>query len=230
MKITARVAVEVASHEAVVREAYKDSVGVWTWSIGLTSATGHNVRRYIGQPAPMERCLEVYLWALENYAEAVRAEFAGHDLTEAQFAAALSFHWNTGGIRQSSWTEHWKAGEIDRAREAFMLWRKPAEIIPRRIKERDLFFDGVWSNKDRLVEWTRVRANGSIDWTQSKIHDHAEQMMRNAMGLPSPVPEDVPSPSGEIDKALTMIGGAEELWREAADMVERAATILKGEA
>lgn len=40
MKITARVALELASHEGLVRQAYKDSVGVWTWSIGITSASG----------------------------------------------------------------------------------------------------------------------------------------------------------------------------------------------
>jgi len=42
------VAMEVASHEAIIRQAYKDSEGVWIWSVGLTSATGHVVERYIG--------------------------------------------------------------------------------------------------------------------------------------------------------------------------------------
>ena len=199
MQITPRVAVEVASHEDVVREAYRDSVGVLTWSVGLTNATGHRVERYVGNPATLNKCLSVYLWALENYAEAVRAEFAGHDLTEAQFAAALSFHWNTGAIRSASWPDHWKAGDVDRARESFMSWRKPPEIIPRREKERDLFFDGVWSNRDQLVEWTRVRSNGSIDWTQRKVHPNAEALMRSAMEVifppaEEPAPEVAPPP------------------------------------
>ena len=32
--ITHRVTLEVVTHEGLVPEAYKDSVGVWTWSLG----------------------------------------------------------------------------------------------------------------------------------------------------------------------------------------------------
>ena len=41
------VAIEVASHEAIIRQTYKDSVGVLTWDVGMTNATGHTVERYI---------------------------------------------------------------------------------------------------------------------------------------------------------------------------------------
>ena len=64
------VAMEVASHEAIIRQAYEGSHGIWTWSVGLTSATGHVVERYIGKPQSLEHCLSVYVWALDNYADA----------------------------------------------------------------------------------------------------------------------------------------------------------------
>ena len=64
------VAMEVASHEAIIRQAYEGSQGIWTWSVGLTSATGHVVERYIGKPQSLEHCLSVYVWALDNYADA----------------------------------------------------------------------------------------------------------------------------------------------------------------
>ena len=51
--ITYKTALEIASHEALIRQAYKDSVGVWTWSVGLTSATGHDVLRYKANPNPL---------------------------------------------------------------------------------------------------------------------------------------------------------------------------------
>lgn len=168
MQITTRVALEVAAHEAIVRQAYKDSVGVWTWSVGLTNATGHNVERYIGNPAPMQKCLEVWIWAMQEYADDVRAAFRGRDLTEAQFAAALSFHWNTGGIKKASWVRQWLAGDAAKARASIMNWKKPKEIIPRRRKERDLFFDGKWSNDGAITEYTRVRSSGSPDWGSAK--------------------------------------------------------------
>lgn len=152
MTITPRVAAELAAHEAIVREAYKDSVGVWTWSIGVTNASGHTVYpRYKDNPQTLDRCFDVYVWLLqEKYAPAVRKAFEGRTLTEAQFAAALSFHYNTGAILTASWVKLWKAGNIAAAKTSFMEWRKPAEIIPRRQKERDLFFDGKWSSDGKV--------------------------------------------------------------------------------
>ena len=85
MEVTKRVALEIAQHEGMVRQAYRDCVGVWTWSVGITSASGHKVNRYIDNPQPMERCIEVWLWVLEKYAADVRRAFNGRDLSEAEF-------------------------------------------------------------------------------------------------------------------------------------------------
>lgn len=168
--ITPRAVLEIASHEALVRQAYKDVKGVWTWGFGITSASGHKVTRYIGKPQTLEKCLEVYLWALGNYAEAVDAEFAGHALTEEQFAAALSFHWNTGSIRSASWPDLWKDGKIEEARKSFLSWRKPSSIIPRREAEAALFFDGVWSATGLVPEYG-VTKNHTPDWSSRKLID-----------------------------------------------------------
>lgn len=168
MQLTRKAALEVAHHEALIRQAYKDSVGVWTWSVGLTSASGHNVERYIGKPQSIEHCISVFMWALERYAEDVREAFAGHELTEAQFAAALSFHWNTGAIKRASWVKHFRAGRASQAKKAFMDWRKPKEIIPRRKSERDLFFDGKWSGDGEMTEWTRLTSRSTPDWSSAK--------------------------------------------------------------
>lgn len=187
MKVNYRIALEVASHEAIVRQAYKDSVGVWTWSVGLTSATGHIVERYIDKPQSLTHCLRVYVWALENYAHEVREAFAGRTLTEAQFAAALSFHWNTGKIKQARWVKSFLAGKIEQAKKEFMLYRKPPEIISRREKERDLFFAGKWSNNGSMTEYTRVKSNGQIDWSSArKINVEKELAEALAKDIPEP--------------------------------------------
>ncbi|MBC24416.1 MAG: hypothetical protein CMJ32_10945 [Phycisphaerae bacterium] len=195
MEITPRVAMEVASHEGVVRQAYKDSVGVWTWSVGLTSATGHNVRRYIDNPQPLEKCLSIFVWALNNYAEAVRAEFEGHVMSEAQFAAALSFHWNTGAIRSASWCDYWKAGNMAEARERFMQWRKPSEIIPRRTAEAKLLFDGVWSSDGKMTEYTRLTSNHTPVWSSAQRVEIDDTLQRL---LGSTEPEAPTDPLAEI--------------------------------
>lgn len=163
--ITARIAAELIDHESIVLEAYRDSVGVWTWGVGVTNASGHRIDRYRDNPQSIARCLEIYIWLLrEKYAPAVRAAFAGYALTEAQFAAALSFHYNTGAIGRAGWVRLWKAGDIDRARRAFMEWRKPPEIIERRQKECDLFFDGIWSGSGKATVWPVRKPSYSPDW------------------------------------------------------------------
>ena len=150
--ITVTIALELLGHEAIVQEAYKDSVGVWTWGVGVTSASGHDVDRYKDAPQTIQRCLEVYAWLLrERYAPAVRKAFEGHPLTEAQFGAALSFHYNTGAIGRAGWVRSFRAGNLAEAKAKIMEWRQPASIVGRRTKERDLFFDGHWSSDGKAT-------------------------------------------------------------------------------
>lgn len=175
-KITARTALELASHEGLVRQAYKDSVGAWTWSIGITNASGHNVDRYINNPQTIEKCLDVYVWALEKYANDVRKVFASQPLNEHQFAAAVSFHYNTGAIARASWVKKWLSGDVQGAKKSFMDWSKPKEIIPRRQKERDLFFDGKWSSDGNITEYTRVKPSGQLDWSSAKKTNIKKEM------------------------------------------------------
>lgn len=174
MNLTVAIALEVAHVEALIRQAYKDGGGVWTWSVGLTNATGHRVSRYIGKPASLSRCMSVFIWALDNYADAVRDVFDGYPLTEEQFAAALSFHWNTGAIRTAAWVRHFKAGDMDKARTAFLNYSRPASIIPRREGERDLFFGGDWQNNGKMPEYTRVTRNHTPVWSSRVDTDVAD--------------------------------------------------------
>lgn len=213
MEITYRVAMEIASHEALVRQAYRDSEGVWTWSVGLTAATGHAVTRYIGKPQTLEHCLAVYVWALNNYADAVRAEFKDRPLTEEQFAGALSFHWNTGAIRSASWPDIWKAGKVKEARASFLSWRKPAAIIPRREAEAALFFDGVWSNRGVMPEYTRVSASGQPIWS-SRVLTDVEDVLRNLLAGP------VPDPGEPVAVTAAPSSAASKLERIAAILAE----------
>ena len=144
--LTPRIVGEILQHEGLAREAYRDSVGVWTWSVGITDASGHRVARYRDNPQPIERCLEVYVWLLNTrYLPPVLAAFGAFEPAEHQLAAALSFHYNTGAIARASWLKRFLAGEPEAARAAILEWRHPAEILPRRRRERDLFFDATWS-------------------------------------------------------------------------------------
>lgn len=144
--ITPRIAAELIAHEGIVTEAYRDSVGVWTWSVGITDASGHRVGRYRDQPQPLHRCLEIYLWALQNrYLPAVLDAFGPIRPKEHELAAALSFHWNTGAIARAEWMRHVRAGDLAAARKAMLNWCRPASLAIRRRREQALFFNGRWA-------------------------------------------------------------------------------------
>lgn len=191
-KITTKIALEIIQHEAIVRQAYKDSVDVWTWGVGVTNSSGHNVTRYIGNPQPMQKVLEVYIWLLETkYLPAVEEAFFGADITEEQLAAALSFHWNTGAIKKATWVKQFMAGDVIAAKKSFMNYRKPASIIDRRKAERDLFFSGKWTSGGASVEITRVFANGNPDWRSRKSID-VSGVIGSIIATTAPAPVKTP--------------------------------------
>ncbi len=169
--VTCKVALEIMNHEAIVQEAYKDSEGVWTWAAGITDASGHRVMRYKDNPQPIERCVEVSVWLMRTkYGPEVQAAFA-RPLTEAQFAAALSFHYNTGAIGRADWAKSWNAGLLAAAYDQFMAWRKPASIIERREKERDLFFNGRWSQDGKVTVYQVSKPSYCPKWSSAKRVD-----------------------------------------------------------
>ena len=150
--LTPRILGEILQHEGLAREAYRDSVGVWTWSAGITDASGHRVARYRDNPRPLERCLEVFVWLLTtHYLPPVLAAFGAFEPDEHQLAGALSFHYNTGAIARAAWLKRFLEGDAEAARAAILDWRRPVEILPRRRRERDLFFDAKWSGDGKVA-------------------------------------------------------------------------------
>lgn len=146
MPLTVRSCGELVGHEAIVREMYLDSVNVQTWAIGITRLAGVDVAKYKDNPQSIAICLAAFVALVrKKYGPEVLAAFGDRALTESQFAAALSFHYNTGSVKKASWVKLWLAGDVANARKAFMDWKIPASIIERRQKECDLFFDGTWS-------------------------------------------------------------------------------------
>jgi GH24 family phage-related lysozyme (muramidase) len=194
--VDAEVALEVASHEALVRQTYKDGGGVLTWAVGMTNATGHTVERYIGKPQSLQHCMNVYAWALENYADHVRAVFG--NLPKHQFAGILSWTWNLGGgaLRKATWVKHFKAGRVKEAEASFKTWNKDdgkviAGLTKRRAAEADLIFRGKWSNVGTMTEYTQVTKAMTPVWASAvKINVAAE--LTAAFAKPAPVPMDRP--------------------------------------
>jgi lysozyme len=166
--LTSRGAAELVGHEAIVLEAYKDSGGIWTWGIGVTDASGHKVERYIDHPQSVIFCLQIFIWLLQTkYIPDVLKAFEGYKLSENQFAAALSFHYNTGGILHASWVPLWKGGQEAAARASFMGWNHPLSITDRRKEECILFFDGIWSGDGKANLYPVLKPSYQPDFHHS---------------------------------------------------------------
>lgn len=188
-KITPKIAGELVGHEAIVTEAYRDSVDVWTWSVGITNSSGHKVfPRYKDNPQTILRCLEIFEWVLRNkYMPAVDEVFKGRNLTEAQVGAALSFHYNTGGLRRATWVRNVLDGDMAAGRKNIMNWVKAGGkvnqgLVNRRTAERNLFFDGTWSNttKARVIPVSKPSYKPNFAGGKSvDIGNELDQLFKN---------------------------------------------------
>jgi lysozyme len=172
--LTPRIVAYVASEEGLVREAYKDSSNVWTWALGVTNMSGHEVYpRYKDSPQSIERCIEVSVWLMRNhYLPAVLDAFKGASLTEAQLAAALSFHWNTGAIKRTDWVRMWRSGDATGARKFLVSHYLNGGVLKkRREKEAALFFSGVWPADMRVPVYPVRKPSYQPDFRRGEMID-----------------------------------------------------------
>jgi lysozyme len=153
--LTVRGAVELVEHESIVLEWYLDNAKppVGTWGIGVTAASGHNVSQYKDKPSTIEHVLDVYVDLLrKTYIPAVLRAFKGTPLTEAQLAAALSFHYNTGAIEHTDWVGMWLGGSKISARQFWEShYLNGGALTARRKAEAALFFDGKWTSDGKVT-------------------------------------------------------------------------------
>lgn len=166
MKTSFKGLAEIASHEAIVTTRYKDSVGVWTIGIGHTSGAGAPNPVKINRQLSITEVMGIFARDIKKFEKRVNKAFT-RDLTQAQFDAAVSFDFNTGGIHRASWVKAFNQGDDRTAQTSFMKWRKPREIIPRRQAECDLFFKGRYKNDGRVSVYTAT-SSGNVKWSSGK--------------------------------------------------------------
>ena len=175
-ELTERIALELLEHEAIVLEAYYDSARppVLTWGVGVTSKSGHSVERYIDNPQTIERVLEIYVWLLRTryIPDVLKAFGAAARLTEAQFGAALSFHYNTGAIERTDWVKLWLAGKHEAAREFLEThYLNGGDLTKRRKLEAALFFDDRWTSDGRINVLGVKKPSRTPDWNNVRSVD-----------------------------------------------------------
>ena len=158
----------LVQHEGVVPAPYLDSVGVLTYGVGHTKAAGSPNPSDLpeGMPSNLDDALEdvfsVFKVDLAKYEAAVDKAITV-PVTQHQFDAAVSFHYNTGAIASATWVKTLNSGNASLAADQIMNWTKPPEIIPRRQAEQDLFRNGIYPNGSVIV-W-KVGPNYKMTWS-----------------------------------------------------------------
>jgi len=198
--MTDRGLLALAHHEGLVPAPYLDSVRTWTFGIGHTAAAGppNPSRMPRGMPADLEagirEAFRVFRTDLARYEAELRAAVTV-PLAAHEFDALVSFHYNTGGIARAALTRHLNAGDRVAAADAFMGWRKPAAIMPRRKAEQRLFRDGVYPGGPVPV-WA-VDRTGRVDFARPVrclAEREALALLRPEPAVPPPVPRPAPEP------------------------------------
>lgn len=204
MKTSDRGIAFLAAHEGIVPAPYLDSVNVWTYGIGHTAGAGAPDPKGMprGMPADLDAALRdvfaLFRRDLAKYEADVVRVLAGRTVAQHEFDAAVSFHFNTGAIGRATWVKYWLAGSKTAAANSMMDWRKPAEIIPRRTAERDLFTGGAYG-ATRANVWP-VNAQGRITWKPLRTLTQAE-IIAYLRPSPRPTPKPVTPPHAAPSKS-----------------------------
>jgi lysozyme len=155
-ELTPRIVGNLLCEEGIVLQAYRDSQNIWTAFGGIATTGGFNVLQYKDKPQSLRFALQVTVDALRTrYFPEVLKAFHGAPLTEAQAAAALSFQWNTEAAATATWVADFLAGK-PQAESDMMHWSHPPSIIPRRTREKNLFFHGTWRTDWRAPVYADV--------------------------------------------------------------------------
>jgi lysozyme len=199
MQTTDRGLLALVRHEGIVPGPYLDIKNVWTFGIGHTAAAGPPDPATMprGMPADLDagireafRIFRTDLAAYEaEVRRAVKVPLAPHE-----FDALVSFHYNTGGIAKATLTKLLNSGNRAAAADAFLNWRRPAAIIPRREAERDLFRHGRYPGGPIPV-WA-VDRGGRVDFSRPiRLLTEAEAL---ALLRPQPAPPAPAAPQQPV--------------------------------
>ena len=188
-------------HEGIVPAPYLDSKGIWTFGVGHTAAAGAPIPGTMprGMPTDLDAALAqvfaVFASDLAKY-EAAVTDAIKVPVSQHEFDALVSFHYNTGAIARAALTGLLNKGDRSAAATAFMGWSKPAEIIDRRRAEQKLFRDGIYPTGS-LTVWNAAET-GKVVWRPAKTISQVEAVdkIRSAMGA-------VPAPQIETPAAVS---------------------------
>src|SRR6476620_3137876 len=128
MKLSKQGAMELIGHEAIVQTRYRDTKNIWTIGVGHTKAAGDPDPAAYTEVMPLKEVFKLFQKDMQNYADDVNAALKV-PVSQTEFDALVSFHFNTGGINRASLVKSINAGDKKTAAKQFLNWKKPPEVM-----------------------------------------------------------------------------------------------------
>ena len=142
MAITETTLSTIIKFEGKRNKAYKDTQGLWTIGVGhLIKPDEQHLINTVLTDEQVNALLKHDL----GWCDAAITSSVKVPLNQNQYDALYSLCFNIGanGFKNSSVVKRLNAGDYAGAAEAFLMWNKPAVLIPRRQKEKMLFLTPV---------------------------------------------------------------------------------------
>lgn len=192
MKTSTEGLIALVGHEGIVLSRYKDSVNVWTIGIGHTKAAGGINPETFKGTLSLQQAIDLLRTDIVKYEDAVN-KAVKVPLTQYEFDALVSFHYNTGAIARATLTKTLNAGDKVSAGKQFMNWVKPPEIKGRRQAESTLFLTGKYPAPMATIY--PADAAGKVQWSKGARVNVRELLdAGNIATPPLPKPAPVPTP------------------------------------
>ncbi|MCJ8510661.1 lysozyme [Rhizobium lemnae] len=171
------------SEEAIVLTAYDDSTGKMTIGAGHTAAAG-DPDPQSGMKISLTEAINIYRTDIAK-AESEVAKSVHASLSQNQFDALVSWHFNTGAISNATLTTKLNAGDVDGAAAEFAHWNKSKGkvldgLISRRAREMAMFVKADYG--DPIVRVMETKDGKEEHYTAAQI--------AALLGGPSPTEED----------------------------------------
>lgn len=129
-------------NEGTVLHPYLDSKGIPTIGTGCTFYEDGTRVKMSDPPITEKRAQELFKWHLRNFELTVYSN-TRDDINQNQFDSLTSLCFNIGqqGFKDSTLVRKINNYSSDEeVKKAFLMWRKPKEIIGRRKREVALYF------------------------------------------------------------------------------------------
>lgn len=136
--------IELVKHfESLFLKAYQDIVGVWTIGWGHTGLQHKDGTVFAGRMITRDKAEELLRYDMHQFEARVQT-FVKVAINDDQFAALVSFDFNTGGLAKSTTLRKLNAGDNQGAADALLMWNKAngkvvRGLTRRRESERNLF-------------------------------------------------------------------------------------------